>query len=273
MIKKLISTSLIMVLLFFIAGCSDSNEIIIEETTTQYISETNANVTTETTTYYQSVEQTTINNTVETTTISTVEQNLTDSQLVELYKNAAAKSHSTAKSVQKISMKDFNIDNGGAINSIMKMFLPVISKVVENNSTEFDGITGGYTNLTVDDISSVSYTKNGDNLNIIMNMKEQTDNGVADINSGTVGHAISVIGDLSTVFNQLEDSGIPISVENENIVMTYKNAQVNVTVDKDGNILNGTWSYDVTLDLNNFTVGGTVVPKASVVISNQISVN
>ena len=55
--------------------------------------------------------------------------------------------------------------------------------------------------------------------------------------------------------------------------MTYKNAQIDVTVDKNGKITNGVWSYDVTLDLNNFSVGGTVVPNASVVINNQITTN
>ena len=275
MFKKIISTALIIVFLFAITGCSDNNNnnSIIEETTTQAIVQTTAQSVTETATFISVTEQTTANNIQETTTIQTANELLSDNQIIEIYKSAAEKSNSTAKSIQKISMNDFSVDNGGAINSIMKMFLPVISKVVENNSTEFDGITGGYKNLSVDDTESVSYSKNGDNYNIKLKMKEQTDCGMADINSGTVGHAVSVIGDLSSVFNQLEDSGIPISVKNENIVMTYKNATVDVTIDNDGNILSGTWSYDVTLELNNFTVGGTTVPKASVIISNTITVN
>ncbi len=272
MIKKLFSTLVIILFLFTITGCSEKKEEI-NETTTQYVPETTTQFISETTTVTQIPEQTTVNNTFESTTITQTESVLSNNQLIEMYKTAAQKSHSAVKSVQKISMKDFSIDNGGAINSIMKMFLPVISKVVENNSTEFDGITGGYTKLTIDDISDISYTKNGENINIKMTMKEQIDSGTSDINSGTVGHAISVVSDLGAVFNQLKDSGIPISVTNENIVMTYKNANVDVTIDKDGNITNGTWSYDVTLDLNNFSVGGTVVPKASVIISNIISVN
>lgn len=266
---KLISTLILIIFLFSITGCSDKKQDNIEVTTTQYISELTTNYTTETTTNYQIIEHTTI----ETTTQQNTQEILTETRLIELYKNAAVKSHSSAKSVQKITMKDFYIDNGGAINSIMKMFLPVISKVVENNSTEFDGITGGYSELSINDITSVSYTQNGDEINIIINLKEQTNNGTSEINSGTVGHAISVIGDLSSVFNQLKDSGIPISVENDNIVMTYKNAQIDVTINNDGKIIEGVWSYDVTLDLNNFTVAGTVVPKASIVINNEISIN
>ena len=273
MIKKFISTSIIIVFLFTITGCSNNKQNIINETTTQYVSEITTQLAPEITTYFQIAEQTTINHIYETTTNVASEITLTDNQLIEMYKNAATKTHSSAKSVQKISMKDFQIENGGAINSIMKMFLPVISKVVENNSTEFDGITGGYSSLTIDDVSDISYTKTGDNINIKMQLKEQVDSGSSDINSGTVGHAISVIGDLSSVFSQLKDSGIPISVENENIEMTYKNAKVDVTIDNQGNIITGLWCYDVTLDLNNFTVGGTVVPKACVIISNEISVN
>lgn len=271
MIKKLISTSIIIIFLFTITGCTDRKQPAVEETTTQYITETYNQITNETTTFFQSAEQTTIINTPETTTA--ISENLTDDQIIELYVNAAVNSHATAKSVQKISMKDFNIDNGGAINSIMKMFLPVISKVVESNSTEFDGITGGYNNLCIDDITEISYTKTNETTNIKIKLKDQISSGTCDINSGTVGHGISVIGDLSSVFNQLKNSGIPISVENYNIVLSYKNAQIDVTVDKNGKITNGVWSYDVTLDLNNFSVGGTVVPNASVVISNQITTN
>lgn len=272
MIKKFFSVSISLIFILVLTGCTITKDEI-SETTTLFIQEITTQFVAQTTTIPQSTVQTTYTTTPETTIQNQTESELSDNQLIELYKSAAQKSHSSLKSVQKISMKDFSVDNGGAINSIMKMFLPVISKVVENNSTEFDGITGGYANLSIDDISDISYIKNDNNIIIKMIMKEQTDSGTSDINSGSVGHAISVIGDLSSIFNQLKESGIPISVTNENIVMTYNNAQVEVTIDENGNILNGTWSYDVTLDLNNFSVGSTIVPKASVIISNVISVN
>ena len=195
-------------------------------------------------------------------------------EIIEMYKKAANTSADAVKSTQKISLKDFSLNNGNdAVNNVFKFIKPIISKVVESNSTEFDGITGGYNNLVLSDIkNATAYVKN-DNTVIKLEMNEQHDSANANINSGSVGHAISVIGDLSVVFNQLSDSGLPIKITDDNISMTYTDAIVNVTVDNNHNIVNGTWKYSVIISLADFTVGNSTVGDASVEIINEITYN
>ncbi len=208
--------------------------------------------------------------TIESTTIWSPDA----AEIIEMYKKAANTSANAVKSTQKISLKDFSLNNGNdAVNNVFKFIKPIISKVVESNSTEFDGITGGYNNLVLSDIkNATAYVKN-DNTVIKLEMNEQHDSANANINSGSVGHAISVIGDLSVVFNQLSDSGIPIKITDDNISMTYTDAIVNVTVDNNHNIVNGTWKYSVIISLADFTVGNSTVGDASVEIINEITYN
>ena len=208
--------------------------------------------------------------TIESTTIWSPDA----AEIIEMYKKAANTSADAVKSTQKISLKDFSLNNGNdAVNNVFKFIKPIISKVVESNSTEFDGITGGYNNLVLSDIkNATAYVKN-DNTVIKLEMNEQHDSANANINSGSVGHAISVIGDLSVVFNQLSDSGIPIKITDDNISMTYTDAIVNVTVDNSHNIVNGTWKYSVIISLADFTVGNSTVGDASVEIINEITYN
>lgn len=208
--------------------------------------------------------------TIESTTIWSPDT----AEIIEMYKKAANASANGVKSTQKISLKDFSLNNGNdAVNNVFKLIKPIISRVVESNSTEFDGITGGYNNLVLSDIkNATAYVKN-DNTVIKLEMNEQHDSANANINSGSVGHAISVIGDLSVVFNQLSDSGIPIKITDDNISMTYTDAIVNVTVDNNHNIVNGTWKYSVIISLADFTVGNSTVGDASVEIINEITYN
>ncbi len=208
--------------------------------------------------------------TIESTTIWSPDA----AEIIEMYKKAANTSANAVKSTQKISLKDFSLNNGNdAVNNVFKFIKPIISKVVESNSTEFDGITGGYNNLVLSDIkNATAYVKN-DNTVIKLEMNEQHDSANANINSGSVGHAISVIGDLSVVFNQLSDSGIPIKITDDNISMTYTDAIVNVTVDNNHSIVNGTWKYSVIISLADFTVGNSTVGDASVEIINEITYN
>ncbi len=198
----------------------------------------------------------------------------TKSDIVEAYKNAASKSTANITSVQNIALNDIVINDGtGMANSVISIVKPIISKVVSGNSTEFDGITGGYSDLCEADVKTASVSMSGENTVIKLEMNEQTDSGEMSEKSGSVGHAISVIGDLSTVMSQLSDSGLPVEIDNKNVSATYVNPKVNITIDKDGNIINGTWSYTVTITLKNFKVAGSTVNKTAVTIGNVITYN
>ncbi len=207
-------------------------------------------------------------------TSSQVEAPLSKVEIINTYINAAKMTTSSVVSVQKISLNDIIINDGsGFANSIIKMVKPVISTVVSANSTEFNGITGGYANMSESDVKTAELKTNGTKKSLKLTMNEQTDTVNTDINSGSVGHAISVIGDLSSVMGQLSDSGLPLEISDENISMTYKNAYVNVTIDESGKIINGTWFYTVTINLTDFSVAGSTVDKTSVEILNTITFN
>lgn len=279
--KKYIAIIITVFLLLSITSCSKKDEKPVEENATVSttsetnkqdpvsVSETSA-VTDSNTTTTTITETTTLiadNNNNAASLMSTVE-------IVDLYKKAAANSDSKIRSVQNISLNDIKINDGsGVANSVIKMVKPIISKVVSGNSTEFDGITGGYSQLTVNDIQKATASDSGDNIIVELKMKDQTDKGQMSEAEGSVGHAIYVIGDLSTVMGQLSDSGLPVEIQNENVSATYVDAVVKVTIDKDGNIINGTWKYVVTIGLENFKVAGSTVDRTEVTIENIITYN
>lgn len=283
-IKRLSALILAFALIFTMTSCKDDkNNDITEETTTQQ-----NNVVYETTTENVSQDETTTVETtvvaetttaVETTVAETTTMNPDDpslwskSKIVSFYKQACAAS-SDVTSSQVMSLADVVInDGGGAINSVFKVIRPIITKILQSSSTDFDGITGGHQNILDTDIKQARAYSSGDNIVVEMTMYEQVDGAKADRYSGTVGHAISVVGDISEVMQMLADAGIAGSVADEDVTLTYTNPTMKVLIGKDGKIINGTWSYTVDINLKNFTVRSTTVDRASAVIEYVITVN
>lgn len=286
-LKKAVLFVLTIFILSAFAGCNKSNnyDIIDEsttmgETTTEYISEhtsvfseevtTEPDIQTTETTLPQIIESTT----VETTTILKDDPSQwSKSKIIEVYKKAAANS-SSVKSKQDMSLADISLnDGGGAINSMFKLIKPIITGILASNSTEFDGITGGHPNLVDTDVATAKAYASGDNTVIEMTMVEQTDGAHGDRLSGTVGHAISVVGDVSSVLDMLSDAGLSATVPDDGISMIYTKPILKVLIDSNGNIINGSWSYNVDLQLTNYSVGSMNVDKTSVVIDYLITVN
>ena len=279
--KKYIAIIITVFLLLSITACNKKDDTPVSESTT--VSTITESTTQESVSFTEAITSPASNSATtvytETTTLNAADNKndaslMSTSEIIELYKRAASKSDSKIKSVQNISLNDIKINDGtGMANSVIKMVKPIISTVVSGNSTEFDGITGGYSQLTVNDIQEASTSNSGDNIVVKLKMKDQTDKGQMSEAEGSVGHAIFVIGDLSTVMGQLSDSGLPVEIQNENVSATYVDAVVNVTIDKDGNIINGTWKYIVTIGLENFKVAGSTVDRTEVTIENVITYN
>ncbi len=283
--KRITALITAFILILTLTACNNKKTVSAETTTYQNIQETTStteiissavNINNETTI----IETTTAAQAVSTTETSTkyaettTETTWTDALIINTYKTAADKSATSIVSTQTISLDNISINNGeGAINSMLKLVKPVISKVVESNSTEFDGITGGFKNLSVSDVENATAYKNDNNTIIKITLKQQTDGVGNDKNNGTVGHGISVIGDISVVLNQLTDAGLPMEIDDNNILMTYTEPEISVVIDNNGNIINGTWKYKVQLDMTDFTVAGSKVENTSVIIKNVITVN
>ena len=196
--------------------------------------------------------------------------NWTKGKIIEEYKKAAKKTHSSVKSNQNITLKKISINNGEYDNAI-SMVKPIIAKFIESNSTQIDGITGGFENLTEHDVKSAKAYKSSDGTVIEMTMVEQTAGAKEDALSGSVGHAITTVGDISEVTGDLSDMGLPLELSENDTKIYYTNPVVKVVIGADGKIISGMWSYTVEICMNNMKAFGKTVDKASITMENTIT--
>lgn len=292
-IKRVLACVLALTVIFSLTACKGKkDDSVTQETTTgvndvinESVAETASNTenwvfNTITSEYYVQesyVPQTSQVTNIPTQSIVTTTDSYDDpanwskDRIVEEYKNAARKSNSTAKSKQSITLKDISINNGEHDKAI-SMVKPIIAKFIESNSTENTGITGGFENLVVQDVSTAKAYNSGNDTVIEMVMLEQTSGLKEDALSGSVGHAITAVGDISVVINDLADMGLPLELSEEDTRIYYTNPTVKVVVNSNGEIISGTWCYTVEIAMNNFKAFGQNVEKASIVMDNTITV-
>lgn len=260
--KKIISVLLSVTMLIFFASCQNNKEA---ETTSQQNTETSTHtILTDAETSTESVSETitetessSVTSASQPNTETTVDENdpskWSDEEVVEFYKTAASKSQNRTKSVKKMTLKELTVNDGdGALGGFIDFCMPFFIAALEKNSTEFDGITGGYKNLVVSDTTSVKAYKDGDYTVVEIKMKEQTDGAHGEEKSGTVGHAISVVGDLAVV--QAEFPKLDIGFDDADISLKYSNPKLKVKINKDGIIESGEWSYTVCINIENLRI-------------------
>ena len=291
-IKRLTAIVLSFVMLFLLSGCNgDDGEKTLQETTTQSVTQETAEekvtdeaVTEEKTSSDEKVtaenEETTITDEETTSSVKKEEttkklvssDEWTKEKIAEVYKNAAKKSNATAKSSQKISLKKISVNNG-EFEGFFDFIMPIMSKLLANNSKDTTGITGGYKNLTASDIANAKAYKVGDNTAIEMVMCEQVSGPSDDALSGSVGHAITAVGDIGAVVTQLKDLGIPLELSDKDTKIYYTKPVVKVLINSDGEIVKGTWKYTVEIRMDNYKAFGKAVDTTSVIMDNAITVN
>lgn len=188
----------------------------------------------------------------------------TTAQIVETYRHAASRTHNSVTSYQKMSLREGSLQAPGINSTLLSMTESVMKTALSNNSMDIKGITGGHQNLVVSDVQSARAYKNGNNIVIEMKMKEQVDKGNGNMYSGSVGHAISVVGDIDSVIGQFSSLGVETDLADENCTLHYKNPVLKVAINSNGMIINGTWSYYVDVTLRNLTISafGMTVPVA-----------
>ncbi len=276
-------TALIMTVSF--AGCKndrtqDPNSDITAEKTTQEIIEDVINEEVLRTTAVSASEKTTesVSDIIDNTKLSTAAvsvknpSGMSEAEIIEAYKNAALKSESAVTSQHSVEITNIII-NGEELGSGFDFIKKIINTFISNNTEDSKGITGGYKNLTENDALSVKAYAVGNNTAIEMVMKNQTDGAKTDVHSGSVGHAIDVVGDISVVTNELTELGLPIEIPSESTSIHYTNPVAKVLVDGNGKIIKGTWSYTVEIRLRNYKVFGTNVESSSIIMNNLITVN
>ncbi|MBR2954406.1 MAG: hypothetical protein IKC45_08500 [Clostridia bacterium] len=201
----------------------------------------------------------------------------TTAEVVETYRHAAGRTHNSVTSYQDMKLRDDSLNAPGIPSALLSFAEGIMAKALSNNSMNIKGITGGHQNLTVSDVQGARAYKSGNNIVIEMVMKEQTDKGNGQMYSGTVGHAISVVGDIDSVVGQFSALGMTAQIADEDCTLQYKNPRLKVTLDSNGRIINGTWSYYVNITLNNMTISGlgmTVpVKQATAVVDFVVTLN
>lgn len=269
--KKLLAILMVFSMLFAFASCKDNTEdpaktpeIVTDqngETVTDEYGETVTKAAGDENTDASSEEiSSSQSSTEESTAALTDPSTWTKEEIVAFYKNAAAKSKNV-KSTQTMTMSEMVVNDGdGLLGTMLEWATPILKSILAENSTEFDGITGGYKNLVASDVASAKAYKSGEYTVVEMTMVEQTDGVHGDTYSGTVGHAISVVGDVSVnVGNALADYFV-IDFENSDLTLKYSNPTLKVKINKNGIIEKGTWSYTVDVDLKNLKIAGANVP-------------
>ena len=292
--KKVLAVIFSVLVIFSLSSCKGNEDAsVTQESTTVFNDVTNQNVaesvfnTTsqyyieETSQFSSSVGSNILTEAVADTTSTKIENTTTQvyddpsqwskERIVEEYKKAAKQSDSTAKSTQTITLKEIKVNNGEHDN-VFSFIKPIIGKFLESNSTEKEGITGGFEALAPQDVNTAKAYKSGENIVIEMLMVEQTSGAKEDAFSGSVGHAITAVGDISSVVADLDKAGLPLEISEEETEIFYTNPVVNVVIDNNGNIISGTWSYTVEIKMDNFKAFGKNVETASIVMENTITV-
>ncbi len=273
--KRLAAILLSFIMVFSLTACRDGGEAdISQESTTYSAGDENGSAVSDdipviTTVLTPEASETVADMTEENTDDPAL---WTRAQVVEFYKKAAVKSNSTAKSNQGIELKKISVNNG-EYEGLFDFIMPIMSKLLANNSKENDGITGGFNNLSESDVASAKAYRSGNNIAVEMVMREQTAGASDDANSGTVGHAITAVGDIGVVINQLKDLGLPLEISEKDTKIYYTKPVVKVLINGNGEIVNGTWRYTVEISMNNYKAFGKAVETTSVVMDNVITVN
>ncbi len=218
-------------------------------------------------------------NSPDSSPVSTTKSNESDNpaewskeKVIDFYKKAAKKSESKVKSSQSIKLKKISVNNG-EYEGLFEFITPIMSKLLANNSKDKDGITGGYKKLVASDAASAKAYKTGNNIAIEMVMREQVSGLRDDALEGSVGHAITAVGDISVVTDQLKDLGLPLELSDRDSKIYYTKPIVKVLINSKGEIVNGTWRYTVDISINNYKAFGKAVETTSVVMENTITVN
>lgn len=208
----------------------------------------------------------------ETTTKNTVSDNpsqWTKAQVVEFYKISAKKSESRIQSSQKMILHKLEVKNSGLMGGFINMVEPVINTVIGNNEITFQGVTGGYNKLRASDAKTARAYKDGKYTIVEMTMVEQTDGIYGNANEGTVGHAISVVGNVSVVTEQFP--AFNIDFENSDIKIRYTKPTVRVKINEKGIIEKGTWSHYSKTDIKNLVINNIKINQANAEIEYVIT--
>lgn len=266
--KKIISIMLVFVLVFAFAACKKKADVNVTQETrgdinmqevvvTEMLTDAGGEVVTEQGGEAVIVTEIHTELITEPESLAADPEQWSKEEIIAFYKSCAIKTHPDVTSEQTMTMEKMVVNNGkGLLGGIMKLAEDAIAKALAKNSTTFDGVTGGFNNLVVSDAETIKAYKSGEYTVIEMTMKEQTDGTYGSMYDGTVGHAISVLGNVSTAAAEFPE--FDIDFENAKISIRYSEPTVKVKINSDGIIEKGTWSYTANVDIENLKIGNNL---------------
>lgn len=272
-LKKILALSTAAILALSLTACGDkkdaADETIPADTTIEEVIETAAadeDVTAEeaapeedtTAAEAADADETQAPDTAEDATEATAEETTeeekkapqTTQEIVDFYKKAAA---ATGKINATDKMELKSLDGGsGVVGGLVNLFEPIAKNALAKNSGSIDHITGGYENLSPDDVASATATlsPDGKTTHIRINLKQQVDGMNGKSKEGHVGHGVSILDGVQTAIDQLD--GVTVDASQGEIKLTYNDAYIDCTVDNEtGKVVSGTWHYKVNVVINN----------------------
>ena len=277
-LKKILALSTAAILALSLTACGDkkdaADETIPADTTIAEEIETVADVTAEesaapedTTAAEAADDETQAPDDAEETTEAAAEETTeeenkvpqTTEEIVEFYKKAAA---ATGKINANDKMELLSLDGGttGA-GKLIDLFEPIAKSALAKNSGPIDHITGGYENLTADDVSSATATlsPDGKTTHVRINLKQQVDGMNGKSKEGHVGHGVSILDGVQKAIDQLD--GVSVDTSEGEIKLTYNDAYIDCTVDNaTGKVVSGKWHYKVNVNIDNTKAKIGIIP-------------
>lgn len=258
--KKILALAMAAMMALSLAACG-GNEETPETTTEAIVENTEANVPEETVATDATEADTAISeentdaveetDAAEETTAAEDELDLNTTEgIVEFYKAAAIETDKgTFKAQDTMTLESLDGGNG-AIGKFISLFEPIAKRALSNNSGDVNSVTGGYEKLSASDVSSAKAVDDGKYTTVTINLKEQVDGMSAPEKEGTVGHGITVLGEVQDAIDALD--GVSVDPSGGAIKLRYSNAQINVKIDNaTGKIVSGTWGYKVNITIDN----------------------
>ncbi len=191
----------------------------------------------------------------ETTTAATTKAsaglNSTDAaEIVEYYKAAVKKTGRVTDTKKMWLVGD--ITGEGAVGTALSILQPIIKSIVEDQGgtkeRDLPGSDGNVARIQAGDVAKAVASSKDGKTTIAIQLKDQIDGPEA--NGKTDGPVARGIGTLEGLDSALDTLGATISRGRETVKLTYNNATIKVVVDeKTGKIIDGTWKYDINIDV------------------------
>lgn len=192
--------------------------------------------------------------------------NWTKQQIIDCYKSAMILTE--AEGGQTDLNYELFCEVPAIISGPLKLFLKLKSK-------PFDGLTGGYRNLTESDIRKAEARVEGEYIIINLYPESQTNGLGVDIREGTVGHLITGIGGIDgfVSFVQKNLGFLKMKYNENSVTMKYtdafaKNIRINTYT---GLVEGGIWGYTFDLYLDDCSFIGHEFNNFHIIIDMKSS--